>query len=240
MAGALLPRARSTEMTIQSGLWRKAVAMALLLALTLPATPVLARDWDDRRGHHGRHDGRHWDRGDHREHWRHRGGRHHDRDGWHGQRRQHHGHRHHRDFRPPVVLVPRPRHHFHHRPPVVVVRPHGHRHHGYGHHHGHDAYKWIAFTAITLGVLDFLSESQLRAHQQAQIYATTAPVGRPIVWREGGAYGEVVAVRDGESVDGRYCREYQQTVTVGNRQEQAYGTACLRPDGAWQMVRMSN
>lgn len=33
-----------------------------------------------------------------------------------------------------------------------------------------------------------------------------------------------------------YCREYQQQVLVGGRWEQAYGTACRRPDGSWQIV----
>jgi hypothetical protein len=29
-------------------------------------------------------------------------------------------------------------------------------------------------------------------------------------------------------------REYQTTVTVGGRQVEAYGTACLQPDGSWR------
>jgi surface antigen len=28
-------------------------------------------------------------------------------------------------------------------------------------------------------------------------------------------------------------REYQTVVTVGNREVEAYGTACLQPDGSW-------
>ena len=35
---------------------------------------------------------------------------------------------------------------------------------------------------------------------------------------------------------GKYCREYQKTVTIGNHIEKAYGTACLQPDGSWEMV----
>lgn len=35
---------------------------------------------------------------------------------------------------------------------------------------------------------------------------------------------------------GQYCREYIRTVTIGGRTQQAYGTACLQPDGAWKTV----
>jgi surface antigen len=33
-----------------------------------------------------------------------------------------------------------------------------------------------------------------------------------------------------------YCREFQQTIIVGGKPQQAYGTACRQPDGAWQIV----
>jgi hypothetical protein len=120
---------------------------------------------------------------------------------------------------------------------VVIVRPFGHWYPGYAHYHrDDDAYKWLAFTAITLGLLDYLNEAQQREHEAAQIAATTAPIGERIYWREGGAGGYVVATRDGTSASGRYCREFQQEVTIGGRAEQAYGTACLNPDGSWEVV----
>ncbi len=34
----------------------------------------------------------------------------------------------------------------------------------------------------------------------------------------------------------QYCREYQQTVTVGGKTETAYGTACRQPDGTWKIA----
>lgn len=34
---------------------------------------------------------------------------------------------------------------------------------------------------------------------------------------------------------GQYCREYQTYVEVGHRVEDAYGTACRRPDGSWEI-----
>ncbi len=36
--------------------------------------------------------------------------------------------------------------------------------------------------------------------------------------------------------DGRYCREYQTTVTIAGTGQPGYGTACLEPDGTWRVV----
>lgn len=36
---------------------------------------------------------------------------------------------------------------------------------------------------------------------------------------------------------GRYCREYQSTVTVAGQAQPSFGTACLMPDGQWRVVR---
>ena len=36
--------------------------------------------------------------------------------------------------------------------------------------------------------------------------------------------------------NGRYCREFQQTITVGGQSQQGYGTACRQPDGSWEMI----
>jgi hypothetical protein len=39
-----------------------------------------------------------------------------------------------------------------------------------------------------------------------------------------------------EANAGDYCREYTRTVYIGSRVQEAYGTACLQPDGAWMIV----
>ncbi|HBR70040.1 MAG TPA: hypothetical protein DEA55_11760 [Rhodospirillaceae bacterium] len=69
--------------------------------------------------------------------------------------------------------------------------------------------------------------------------AASAPVGETISWNnpDSGNYGTVTPRRDGYSSSGRYCREYQQTIVVGGRQESAYGTACRQPDGSWEVVQ---
>jgi surface antigen len=69
--------------------------------------------------------------------------------------------------------------------------------------------------------------------------AHAAPIGQPVVWRnpDSGNRGSVTPVREGrDSATGAYCREYQQTVTVDGRSEQAYGTACRQPDGSWKIL----
>ncbi len=74
-----------------------------------------------------------------------------------------------------------------------------------------------------------------RAYEQAQ----TAPIGQNISWNnpDSGNSGAVTPVRDGTSSTGEYCREYQQTVNIGGRDEQAYGVACQQPDGSWRIVQ---
>ena len=99
-----------------------------------------------------------------------------------------------------------------------------------------DAFKWLAFTAITIKLLDNLNEEQKRAHETAQIEATQAEVGETITWNKDGASGSVKVTRDGTSSSGRYCREFQQKISVGGKQESAYGTACRQPDGSWEVV----
>ncbi len=73
--------------------------------------------------------------------------------------------------------------------------------------------------------------------QQAYTQATAAPIGETITWDNPntGNSGTVVPVREGTRSTGEYCREFQQTVVIGGRQEDAYGVACRQPDGSWQI-----
>ena len=119
----------------------------------------------------------------------------------------------------------------------MILRPYGHLYPGYGHYYrDDDAYKWLAFTAIAVKLLDNLNEQQEREHEAAQVRATTAPIGETITWRDGNASGRVTAIREGTSSAGRYCREFQHEITIGGRKEQSYGTACRQPDGSWEII----
>jgi surface antigen len=75
--------------------------------------------------------------------------------------------------------------------------------------------------------------------RQALEQATYTPIGETITWNNPrtGHEGAVTPVRDGVTASGAYCREFQQTVTIGNKTEKAYGTACRQPDGSWKLVQ---
>lgn len=154
----------------------------------------------------------------------------------HARRARHVDYGHHRRVKKIIVVEPRRRYRN-----VWVNRRHGHRYRGYGHHHrDYSAYHWLAFTAITLGALDYMTTSQQRVHESAQITATEAPIGQAIRWNDNGVRGSVTATRDGTSSSGRYCREFRQAVSIGGKVEESYGTACRQPDGAWEIIPTGN
>lgn len=76
---------------------------------------------------------------------------------------------------------------------------------------------------------------------QAARRAYSGPVGDRVGWanQANGHGGAVTTTRDGYNSQGQYCREFQQSVTVGKRTENAYGTACKQSDGTWKIVAAS-
>ena len=75
----------------------------------------------------------------------------------------------------------------------------------------------------------------------AQTYTQTlesAPTGQTTSWvnPDSGNQGTYTPVKTYQTDNGQYCREFQQTITVGGQTESAYGTACRQPDGSWQIV----
>lgn len=104
-------------------------------------------------------------------------------------------------------------------------------------------------TAATIGgaLLGMWAGSHIGASltRQDQVYHNTAtqqayqaPLGESISWNnpESGHSGTVTPTREGRTNTGRYCREFQQSITVDGKTERAYGTACQQPDGSWQIV----
>jgi len=206
---------------------RNGILVALCAAFVLVSAPALADD--DRRGpgrgewqhgHDHKHDKRHGDKHHYKRHGEWRGP-----SGWH---RGHgravviwQGHRH---------WAPPPRRHHHHYKP----RPPRHfHHHSYKHRDRDD---WALYAILALQLVDAMSESQQQSYAWAQQRAVAAPVGETIEWEDGGLYGSVTPVRDGADRSGRYCREFQHQITVGNRLQSGYGIACRQPDGAWEIV----
>jgi surface antigen len=93
-----------------------------------------------------------------------------------------------------------------------------------------------AFLGSEIGKsLDRADQAHMR---RAETSAQTAPVGQRITWSnpESGNSGSVTPTREGRDQTGNQCREYQSTVTVGGKEERAYGTACRQADGSWKVV----
>jgi surface antigen len=61
--------------------------------------------------------------------------------------------------------------------------------------------------------------------------------GQTSTWKnpDTGHSGTITPTETYQNSSGQYCREYQQTVNVGGKQEKAYGTACRQPDGSWKI-----
>ncbi len=75
-------------------------------------------------------------------------------------------------------------------------------------------------------------------HQQAASQAfERLPSGTASSWQnpDSGNYGTVTPTRTYQQAGGEYCREFTQTVVVGGKSEQGYGTACRQPDGSWKI-----
>lgn len=66
----------------------------------------------------------------------------------------------------------------------------------------------------------------------------TATTGTTVAWKnpDSGNSGTITPTRTFEQ-NSTYCREYQQTITVGGKTESGYGTACRQPDGSWKIVK---
>ncbi len=50
-----------------------------------------------------------------------------------------------------------------------------------------------------------------------------------------GNQGSITPVKTFETASGVYCREYTQTVSIGNKEQEAFGKACRQPDGSWKI-----
>lgn len=209
------------------------IASFLAVTFVMPAAPALAETrWDDRQDRReDRRDDRYEDERQERREDRREYRRFDRRDDRRDERREERYE--YRNGKPLLVIAPRHRYYGN----LVIIRPHGHVYYGYGHYrYDDDAWKWLAFTAITLKILDNLDEQSQREHEAAQIKATTAAIGESISWQTASATGAVVATRQGLDANGLTCREFQQTINVGGKSESAYGTACLQKDGSWKIV----
>ena len=80
---------------------------------------------------------------------------------------------------------------------------------------------------------------QLYLERTTQQTLESAPDGQVSEWvnPNSGNSGTIVPQATyQDQASGRYCREFQQTVTIGNEVHDAYGTACRQPDGDWEII----
>jgi surface antigen len=76
-------------------------------------------------------------------------------------------------------------------------------------------------------------------NQTSQNALENARSGQTLPWRnpDSGHSGTITPSNVYQTSGGQYCREYQQTITVGGQTKRGYGTACRQPDGSWQIAQ---
>jgi len=102
----------------------------------------------------------------------------------------------------------------------------------------------VVIGALAGGIIGNRIGNQLDEDDRKKMYETTQSAletgvsGTTSQWHnpDNGHAGTVTPQPSYENTDGQYCREYQQTVTIGGEPETAYGTACRQPDGTWKIV----
>lgn len=80
---------------------------------------------------------------------------------------------------------------------------------------------------VDLQYYDRTSQKALEQGQPGQTFPWSNP--------QSGVSGTVTPSGYYQNAQGKYCREYTQTITVGGRVEEGYGVACRQPDGSWQI-----
>ena len=80
------------------------------------------------------------------------------------------------------------------------------------------------------------NQDKQRMQESNQRALERAKTGQTSTWKnpDSGNSGSIKTTRTFQN-NGQYCREYAQTITVGGKSEQGYGTACRQPDGSWKV-----
>lgn len=98
-----------------------------------------------------------------------------------------------------------------------------------------DPWDVIVWGVLPAAIYYNLAVTQREYHQYAYNQAMAAPVGETIIWEDGGTSGTIQTTRDGHAGD-RYCREFQQTISIDGEKQQGFGVACQEPDGSWRLA----
>jgi len=81
-------------------------------------------------------------------------------------------------------------------------------------------------------------ELDARDRQRFGYALAEVPTHQPYAWTnpDTGAYWQVTPQETYRAPQGYPCREFSVLARVRGQIEETYGTACLQPDGTWQMV----
>jgi surface antigen len=81
-----------------------------------------------------------------------------------------------------------------------------------------------------------LDNADRAAYDDASQYALEN--GSRHSWRnpDSGHYGTIYPDRRYVDDEGRYCREYRQTIVIDGRTHEGHGLACREEDGTWQII----
>lgn len=84
--------------------------------------------------------------------------------------------------------------------------------------------------------LDRADQTYYNSTQQRAL--ETAPTGQALPWNnpQTGNSGSFTPSNPYQTSAGQYCREFSQSIKVGGKIENGYGTACRQADGSWQIV----
>ena len=80
---------------------------------------------------------------------------------------------------------------------------------------------------------------RLMMGQSFQVALEQAPDNNSSSWNNPntGNSGYTTPTRTVVASNGTPCREFTQTVNIGGKAQQAYGTACRQADGSWKIVQ---
>lgn len=100
---------------------------------------------------------------------------------------------------------------------------------------------WFVFASVPASAQSFesLDESEQRAMADTFQYALENNKSNDgSVWEnpDKARSGDVTPVRTFYNAEGAPCREFTQTIIIGDKEELGYGTACRQPDGHWKIV----
>lgn len=82
------------------------------------------------------------------------------------------------------------------------------------------------------------NQDKKTANETANKALESSPTGQTSTWKnpDNGNSGTVTPTKTFKNAQGQDCREFQQTITVGGKTEQGYGTACRDAQGNWRIV----